>query len=140
MTTPYLGIDHLGIAVPDYDAAVKTYRDILGFKVTGEEVMESRGIKVCFVDTGNAKFELLGALREDSEISKFLQKRGGGIHHTCVRVADIHAKVAELQESGARVIGEVAPGAHNTLVAFVHPKSTHGVLLELVQYPPSDSQ
>ncbi len=131
--SPFDGIDHLGIAVADYDAAVATYRDVLGFPISDEEVMEDRGLKVCFVDTGNSKLELLGALRDDSEISKFLTKRGGGVHHLCVRVKDIEKSVAEMTERGARFIGEISDGAHGTRVAFIHPKSTHGVLLELVQ-------
>lgn len=133
MNENFLGIDHLGIAVSNLDEAIHTYGEILGFEISGTEVLEDRGIKVCFVETGNSKLELLGALREDSEISGFLKKRGQGIHHICVKVPNIEEAVKTMQERGARITGGVQDGAHNTRVAFVHPKSTHGVLIELVE-------
>lgn len=139
--TDYIGIDHIGIAVDDYDAAVSNYRDLLGFPIEREEELPERGLKVCFVDAGNAHLELLGATRDDSEISRFLEKRGSGVHHVCMRVADIETAVRGMRERGARVIGAsedsdgISKGAGGTRVAFVHPQSSHGVLLELAEIP-----
>lgn len=136
MTFEYLGIDHLGIAVGEIDAARDLYGRILGFAISGQERLVQRGIDICFVETGNARLELLAPFTADSEIAGFLARRGEGIHHLCVRVADIESAVATLRERGARLIGEgVQAGAHGTRVAFIHPKSTHGVLLELVETP-----
>ena len=130
----YLGIDHLGIAVADLEAASETYATLLGLPATGAETLSDRGIEVRFFDTGNARIELLGATHEASEISGFLAKRGPGIHHLCLAVADIDTAVAGLRQRGARLVGQgIQAGAHGTRVAFVHPKSSHGVLLELVE-------
>lgn len=147
MSDTYLGIDHLGIAVNDLQAAVDTYRDVLGLTVTAQETLSERGIEVCFVDTGiGGTLELLGPLADDSEISAFLSRRGPGVHHVCLRVSDIEARVRAMRAAGARIVTSertdalgIAPGAHNTRVAFVHPKSTHGLLIELVQHPEPDA-
>ena len=137
----FLGIDHLGVAVHDLEGATRLYRDVLGFAMGGGETLPERGLEVRFVDTGNARIELLGATRDDSEISGFLDKRGEGIHHVCVRVDDVDAAVAEMRGRGARIVGDgVQRGAHGTRVAFVHPKSTPGVLLELVEAPAPENQ
>lgn len=136
MPEPYRGIDHLGVAVSDLDAAIATYRDVLGFAVTGREHLEARGLDVAFVDTGSGRIELIAPARAGSEISGYLDKRGEGLHHVCVRVDSVDEKLAELEAKGARLIDVTArPGAHGTRVAFVHPKGTHGVLLELVELP-----
>lgn len=135
-----MGVDHLGIAVRDLEDATATYRDILGFPVQGGESLPERGLDVTFIDAGNARIELIAASRDDSEVSAFLAKRGEGIHHICVRVRDMDVALASLQERGAKLIGESPkPGAHGRLVAWVHPKGAHGVLMELVQIPDSDS-
>ena len=133
MNEKFLGIDHLGIAVNDLDAAIETYGNMLGFNILGTETLEDRGIKVCFVDTGNSKLELLGAIRDDSEISGFLEKRGQGIHHICIKVENIELAVKSMLGRGAKMAGGIQDGAHNTRVAFIHPKTTHGVLIELVE-------
>jgi methylmalonyl-CoA epimerase len=134
MKSLFRGIDHIGLAVKDLDAATHTYGEILGFEISGEELLEERGLKVVFAETGNSRLELIAATREDSEISGFLQKRGEGIHHVCVGVEDIEAAVAEMTERGAHFArGGIQDGAHQTRVAFLHPKGTHGVLIELVQ-------
>ena len=122
------------MAVEDLDAATRTYGDILGFEISGEEVLEERGLKVVFAETGNSRLELIAATRPDSEISGFLQKRGEGIHHICVEVENIENAVKEMSERGAQFArGGIKDGAHQTRVAFLHPKGTHGVLIELVQ-------
>lgn len=144
MANRFLGIDHIGVAVTDLAAATELYGTTLGFEITGGETLADRGIQVCFVATGDetSRIELLGATREDSEISAFLAKRGEGIHHICLRVADIEAAVREMTSRGARVVGNdggsnsgsgIQVGAHDTRVAFLHPKSTGGVLIELVE-------
>ena len=134
MASAFRGIDHLGIAVHDLDQAIKTYGEVLGFAIEGTETLDDRGLKVCFVNTGNARIELVAATRDDSEISRFLNKRGEGIHHICIEVDDIEKTITEMKERGARLASDgVETGAHNTRVAFLHPKATHGVLIELVQ-------
>ncbi len=130
-----LGIDHIGIAVQDLEAAVRTYRDVLGFTVEGGEELPERGLVVRFVDTGGQRLELIAPTREGSEVSGFLQKRGEGLHHICVAVSDIASELEKLKRAGARLIDETPkPGAHGSRVAFVHPKGAHGVLLELVEH------
>lgn len=141
--TRYLGIDHIGIAVTDLAAATELYGTALGFEISGGETLAERGVEVRFVATGDgtSRIELLGATREDSEISAFLAKRGEGIHHICLRVEDIDAAVREISSRGARVIGSgIQSGAHGTRVAFLHPKSTGGVLIELVENTKSEQE
>jgi methylmalonyl-CoA/ethylmalonyl-CoA epimerase len=134
MSERFGGIDHLGIAVADLEAATRLYRDVLGFAVSGGEFLPDRGLEVRFVETGNSRIELLGATRGDSEISAFLERRGEGIHHLCLAVNDIEGTVAGMRERGARIVGAgIQRGAHGNRVAFIHPKSTHGVLIELVE-------
>ena len=141
MTSRFLGLDHVGIAVADLDAAVRTYRDVLGFDVQGGEALPERGLDLRFAELGASRIELLGATRPDSEISGFLRKRGEGIHHLCVRVHDLDALLTELRERGATLIDPVPrSGAHGRRVAFVHPKGAHGVLWELSEEPPSASR
>lgn len=136
MKHQFLGIDHLGIAVGDLEESTRIYQDVLGFEALGAEKLEDRGIEVRFLQTGNSKIELLGALHDQSEISGFLSKRGPGIHHICVRVDDLQAAIDHIAQEGGRIIGGgIQDGAHNTRVAFVHPKTTSGVLLELVEAP-----
>ena len=139
MDNPILGIDHIGIAVGNFAEACKTYEDILGFQISGYETLEDRGLEVCFVNAGSSALELLGATRQDSEISKFLEKRGDGVHHICLRVQDLKAQVDAMQQRGARIVGDgIQKGAGGTEVAFIHPKSSNGVLIELVQDRPGE--
>ena len=135
----FLGIDHIGIAVHDLETATLTYRDILGFAPTDEEILEERGLHVRFFATGNSSIELLGATRPNSEISKFLEKRGEGLHHICIKVKDLEAEVARIQREGGEILRGIETGAHGSRVAFVHPRSAHGVLLELVTTEPAPS-
>ena len=130
----YLGIDHLGIAVHDLETAMATYRDSLGFAILGTESLPERGLDVAFVDAQNSRIELLAPQHEQSEISAFLAKRGEGLHHVCMRVSDIDKAVAKAKAKGLTVVGSgITRGAHGRRVAFIHPKSTHGILLELVE-------
>ena len=125
-------LDHIGIAVKDLAAALAFYRDALGLEVEAPEEVASQRVRAHFVEVGEAKLELLEATAADSPIAKYVDKRGPGLHHITLRVDDIDAALAQLKSRGVRVIDDVArPGAHGSRVAFIHPSSTHGVLLEL---------
>jgi len=127
-------IDHIGIATHGIDAAAKFYRDVLGLEVAETEEVAEQKVRVAMLAIGESRIELLEATSSDSPISKFLEKRGPGIHHIAVRVDDIQAALTGLKQKGARLIDEEPrQGAGGCLVAFVHPSSTGGVLLELVQ-------
>ncbi len=134
MAAPYRGIEHLGVVVADLEAASHTYGQVLGLSLGAREELPARGLAVRLVETGGARIELLAPTRPDSEISKFLAKRGEGLHHVCLAVDDLDATLQALKARGAKLIDEKPrPGAHGTRVAFVHPNATHGVLLELVE-------
>ncbi|MFW9848483.1 MAG: methylmalonyl-CoA epimerase [Candidatus Thorarchaeota archaeon] len=127
-------IDHIGIAVKSLDEALPYYRDVLGLEYTGTEVVEEQKVRVAFLKIGESQIELLEPTSEDSPIAKFLESRGGGIHHIAVHTNDIDGDLAKHREQDLRLIdNEPRMGAHNTRIAFVHPKSTSGVLLELCQ-------
>ncbi len=127
-------IEHLGIAVKDLEAATKTYEALFGKAAYQSEEVESEGVKTVFFKTGENKIELLGATRDDSPIAKYIEKRGEGIHHVAFDVEDIDAEIERLQLKGFRLINDAPkPGADNKRIAFLHPKSTHGVLVELCQ-------
>jgi methylmalonyl-CoA/ethylmalonyl-CoA epimerase len=129
-------IDHIGIATRGVEEALAFYRDALGLEVSETEIVVEQKVRVAMLPIGESRIELLEATSEDSPIAKFLEKRGPGIHHIAVRVDDIHRALGELKQRGARLIDEEPRnGASGCLVAFVHPSSTGGVLLELVQGP-----
>ena len=124
-------IDHLGITVADLDASEKLFTSLLGVESSGREVVESEGVEVSFFQVGES-LELLRATHAESPIQKALDKRGEGIHHMALSVDDIDAEVARLTEQGFRFVGEAPrPGAGGHRVAFVHPKSANGILVEL---------
>ena len=136
-------LDHIAIATKDLDEALRFWEAQLGLKCEHVEELPDRGIRVAFLPVGNTRIELVSPLpgRElDSEVSKFLTERGGGIHHIALRTPDVDADTAELANNGARIAQQPKPGAHNCRVAFVHPKSTGGVLLELSTPPAPASQ
>ena len=127
-------LDHVGIAVTDLAAALAFYRDALGLEVEAGEEVASQRIRAHFVAAGGAALELLEATAPDSPIAKYTAKRGPGLHHITLRVDDIAAALARLRARGVRLIDEAPrPGAHGSLVAFIHPSSAHGVLVELKQ-------
>lgn len=127
-------LDHIGIAVANLAEALAFYRDALGLDVEATEEVASQRVRVSFIPVGEAALELLEATGEDSPIAKYVGRRGPGLHHITLRVDDIHAALAELKARGIRLIDETPrPGAHRSLVAFVHPAGTHGVLVELTQ-------
>ncbi len=128
-------IDHIGIAVKSISDAVKVYEQAMGLQVAGYDEVADQGVRVAMLHIGESGIELLEPTRPDSPIEKFMSKRGEGIHHIAVRVDDIEEALERVKASGVRVI-DSAPrrGAYNTRVAFIHPSSTHGVLLELVEH------
>ncbi|MDQ1707647.1 MAG: methylmalonyl-CoA/ethylmalonyl-CoA epimerase [Pyrinomonadaceae bacterium] len=130
-----MNVDHIGIATQRIDDSLAFWRDALGLEVTATEDVTEQGVRVAMLPLGDTRVELLEPLSEDSPVGKFLQKRGPGVHHIAVRVADICATLARLKENGTRLIDETPRrGAGGCLVAFVHPTSANGVLLELVQH------
>jgi len=128
-------IDHIGIAVRSLADAVKTYEDVIGLKVSGYETVQDQAVNLAMIPIGDSRIELLEPLHGDSPIEKFMAKRGEGMHHIAVEVDNIEAALERFKASGARLI-DATPrrGAHNTKIAFIHPTSTHGVLLELVEH------
>jgi methylmalonyl-CoA epimerase len=127
-------LDHVGIAVSNIREALAFYRDALGLEIEAPEDVPSQHVRAYFIQTGEAALELLEATADASPISKYVQKRGPGLHHVTLRVDDIAAALAQLKARGVRLIDETPrPGASGSLVAFVHPSSAHGVLVELKQ-------
>ena len=131
-TGPRFSIDHLGIAVPALDQAIGFYES-LGLAVAHRETVDREKVHVAMLPTGESRIELLEPSAPDSPISKFLEKRGPGLHHVALRVPDLSAAVERLRASGARLLNEPRTGAGGHLYVFVHPASTGGVLLELIQ-------
>jgi methylmalonyl-CoA/ethylmalonyl-CoA epimerase len=127
-------LDHIGIAVGDLGEALKFYRDALGLEIEAPEEVASQRVRAHFIPVGESAIELLEATADDSPIAKYVARRGPGIHHITLRVDDIRATLARLKEKGVRLIDETPrEGAHGSLVAFIHPSSAHGVLVELKQ-------
>ncbi|HBP22457.1 MAG TPA: methylmalonyl-CoA epimerase [Planctomycetes bacterium] len=127
-------IDHLGIAVRDLEASEALFGALLGTESQGREVVETEGVEVSFFQVGESRFELLRPTKPESAIARHLEKRGEGIHHVCLKVDDIAAEVARLREAGFQFVGEAPrPGAGGCQVAFLHPKSAGGILVELSQ-------
>lgn len=127
-------IEHLGIAVKDIDAATQTYEALLGTSAYQSEDVESQGVKTVFFKTGESKIELLGATRDNSPIAKYIEKRGEGIHHIAFDVENIEAEIERLKSEGFQLINDKPKcGADNKRIAFLHPKSSHGVLVELCE-------
>ncbi len=128
-------VDHIGIATRQIDEALALWRDALGLQVDFTAEVREQGVRVAMLPVGETHIELLEPLSENSPVGKFLERRGPGIHHVAIEVTDIRATLAQLKEKGTRLIDETPrTGAGGCLVAFVHPSSTNGVLLELVQH------
>ena len=127
-------IEHIGIAVKNISQSNQIFEDILGQSPYKSETVESEGVSTSFFNVGPNKIELLEATREDSPIAKFIDKKGEGIHHIAFAVDDVKKEIARLQKKGYRLINESPKkGADNKLIAFLHPKSSNGVLIELCQ-------
>ncbi len=127
-------ISHIGIAVSNIEEATPFYRDVLGMEFEGTEVVAEQKVKVAFFVVGESRIELLEPTSEDSPVAKFLEKNGPGVHHVAYEVADLEQRLANLKAEGVRLIDETPrTGAHNTRIAFMHPKASGGVLTELCE-------
>ena len=130
-------LHHVGIAVSSLDGGAEVWGpDGVGLLEEGREDVESAGTRVAMYPVGESRVELLEAMGEDTPVAKFLAKRGPGIHHLCFEVDDIEAEIQRIAATGMRLLGNPpSPGAHGSLVAFIHPADTGGVLVELNQFP-----
>lgn len=132
-------LNHVGVAVPDIEAAKATYRDLYGVPasaITETRELPAQGVKFAFVNVDNSQIELIEPLGADSPIKNFLEKNpSGGQHHVCFEVADIYAARDEMIVRGAKVLNEPRIGAHGTPIIFIHPKNSNGVLIELMETP-----
>jgi methylmalonyl-CoA epimerase len=127
-------VSHIAVAVPNIEEAAKFYTDKLGLAVSGKEVVAGSKVRVGFIPVGETRIELVQPDSPDSPITKFLEKRGPGLQHICFEVDDVAAELKRLDAAGVRMIDRVPhPGAHDTLVGFIHPSATGGVLVELSQ-------
>lgn len=127
-------LDHVGVAVTDVDAAIKTYTELWGYTLTHREVIEDAGLELIWLKAQDMTVELVAPQRADTPVSKFLEERGPGVHHIAVRVENIDSALETLRERGARLLDEQArPGGSGTRIAFVHPGDGVGVLWELVE-------
>jgi methylmalonyl-CoA/ethylmalonyl-CoA epimerase len=128
------GLSHVSLAVPSLEAAAKRLKDVYGLAIGAAQVNEQQGVRLAYVELGNARIELMEPLTPDSPISKFLAKHpAGGIHHFCLNVDDVAATAAGIAKQGAKVLGEGRPqkNVHGEAIAFVHPKDFLGALVEL---------
>ena len=127
-------IDHIGVAVEDLDESIALYRDRLGMREQHRETVEEFGVEAALLEIGDAHVELLTPIQSDSAVARFLEKNGPGMHHVAYRTADIDAELERMAKAGVRMIDEQArTGIRDSRVAFVHPKSTGGVLTEIVE-------
>ncbi|PLY11902.1 MAG: methylmalonyl-CoA epimerase [Desulfuromonas sp.] len=127
-------INHIGVAVKSLEAAIPFYRDVLGMHFEGTEEVAEQKVRVAFLAVGESRIELLEPTDENSPVAKFLEKNGEGTHHIAYEVDDLEAALTRLKEQGVRLIDETPRlGAHDTKIAFLHPKSSGGVLTELCQ-------
>ena len=131
---PTKKINHIGIAVHSLDASIPFYRDQLGMKFEGMEEVPDQQVRVAFLQVGESRIELLEPTSKNSPVAKYLEKKGEGIHHIAYEVEDITATLEKMKEQGVRLIDEVPrQGAHDSLIAFLHPKASGGVLTEICQ-------
>ncbi len=127
-------IHHIAIVVRDMDAALAFYRDALGLEMTERREVSEEGVEIAFLPAGEGEIELLRPLSDEGGIARFLEKRGEGLHHVCLAVADVEAAMERLRAAGAQLLSEEPRvNVHGTRYVFVHPKSAHGVLLELYE-------
>jgi len=130
----HMKIDHLGIAVKSLKDALPFYETVLGLELKGVEVVDDQGVKVAFLPAGDSRIELLEPLSGDSVVGRFLARRGEGLHHVCYEVEDLESRLEEFSARGVNLLaGYPKIGAEGKLVAFLHPSSANGVLVELVQ-------
>jgi len=132
--TDTTSLDHVAIVVRDLDRAVALYRDWIGLALERVEDLPERGVRVAFLRAGASRIELVQPIRDDSEVSAFLERRGEGLHHVAFQVPDLARVLSDLGRAGMLVEQEARAGADGTRVAFLHPKRTGGVLIELVEH------
>ena len=127
-------VDHIGVAVSNLEESIKFYEEVLGLKCQGTEVVEEQKVKVAFLPIGDTEIELLEATEPDSPIAKFIEKKGQGVQHIAFRVDDIEKALEEMRSLGIKLIDEKPRyGAGGARIAFLHPKSTNGLLVELCE-------
>ncbi len=132
-------IDHMAIAVDNLDTALPFFTQVLGLQVTHTDVEEGQGVVVAFLPIGDSEIELIEPVQTDSGVARFLQRRGAGMHHLCLEVDDMDAALAHLHRHGVRLIDETPyVGTGGRRIVFIHPKSSHGVLVELYEALPDD--
>jgi len=131
-------LDHIAIAVPDLEAAIARFVEDLGIPLGGREDVVNQSTSTVFLPIEGTQIELIHPIDGEGPVAAYLEKRGGGLHHLCFETDDIHADMQRLKAKGYRFLSEAPnPGAHGTKVAFIHPKSAGGVLIELAEYPRS---
>ncbi len=128
-------IDHIAIAVNDVESAVKQYREAFGVTDVEFETIETEGVKVAILHLSNGRIELMQPTNDNSPIKKFLEKKGEGLHHMALETDDIEGEVTRMEGCGIQFLGKIRPGSAGTKVTFIHPKSLHGVLVELCSHP-----
>ncbi len=128
-------IDHIAIAVNDVESAVKQYREAFGVTDVEFETIETEGVKVAILHFSNGRIELMQPINDNSPIKKFLEKKGEGLHHMALETDDIEGEVTRMEGCGIQFLGKIRPGSAGTRVTFIHPKSLHGVLVELCSHP-----
>jgi methylmalonyl-CoA/ethylmalonyl-CoA epimerase len=126
-------INHIAIVVNDLDLSLQAYHDLLGLPIGERKVMAEQEVEIAFLPTGDSLIELITPITEDSGVAKYLAKRGEGIHHICLEVDDVEAALAEMKAKGAQLINEQTIQAAEGRAFFLHPKGTHGVLIELLE-------
>ena len=128
-------IDHIAIAVNNFEESAKLYREALGVDEIEYETVESEGVKVAIIHLENGRIELMQPTNETSPIKNFLEKKGQGLHHMALETDDIDGEVTRMESCGIQFLGKIRPGSAGTKVTFIHPKSLHGVLAELCSHP-----
>ncbi|HCJ09711.1 MAG TPA: methylmalonyl-CoA epimerase [Clostridiales bacterium] len=128
-------VSHIGVAVRDIDSALRFYTEVLGLRPAGRETLPDRGLTVAFVPVGETEIEFLEPTGTAGAVAKFLETRGEGIHHVAFEVEDLESALARAKEAGYTLVDErPRPGAQGAMVAFLHPRSTNGVLIELCEH------
>lgn len=128
-------IDHIGVAVKNLENSLHIFRDLLGMECSGEEIVKDQEVKVAFLPLGESEIELLESTSPEGSIAKFIESRGEGIHHIAFKVKDLESMISDLQQKGVRLIDQKPRyGAGGVKIAFLHPKSTNGILIELCEH------
>jgi methylmalonyl-CoA/ethylmalonyl-CoA epimerase len=128
------GIEHIALAVDDIEVAIKHYQEVWGLEVTHREIVVDQGVEEVMLPLGNCSLQLLGATGPDTIVARFLARRGEGLHHIAYEVDDLESTLADLKSKGVQLVDESPrAGARGQMVAFVHPKANHGLLVELIQ-------